>query len=121
MHSERNLHDLIGMIYDGSTDSRSWNRFLARLAHLCGAARAAIVFNDSRRHGHGFSAQFEMDPESLRLYLHHYGSVDVWFRHKHANSAIGLVVTSPMRFLLVPPGPLQQGFRSESKQKALKE
>jgi hypothetical protein len=96
MHSERNLHDLIGMIYDGSTDSRSWNRFLTRLARLCGAARAAIVFNDSQRRGHEFSAQFEMDPESLRLYLDHYGSVDVWFQHKPANYTIGSVVTSQM-------------------------
>jgi DNA-binding CsgD family transcriptional regulator/PAS domain-containing protein len=96
MHSERDLHDLIGMVYDGSTDPRGWGDFLARLAHLAGATRAAIVFNDSQCRGHGFSAQFGMDPEIQRLYLDHYASVDVWFRYKPANCNIGSVVTSQM-------------------------
>ena len=75
---EGKLADLLGLLYEGTTDDNAWNPFLREVAIAVGGESAAFMLGKPDLDLHLVSHHWGQDPEGVRLYTEHYGKVDVW-------------------------------------------
>lgn len=75
---EGKLADLLGLLYEATTDDAAWSLFLREVATAAGGESAAFMFGNPDLDLHLVSKQWGQDPEGNRLYTEHYGKLDVW-------------------------------------------
>ena len=81
------LSQLLGTLYDAASDPALWERFLQRLAAETGATSAALVMYDAAHKSYALSSHWQFDPEAVKLYGQHYGSLDIWGQRALAKRA----------------------------------
>ena len=79
MASEKDLRDLIRLIYECSADARQWDRFLAVYAGALDAPCAGLMSHDIRTRFGSVAVNYGLDPFWERRYAEYYGSLNVWF------------------------------------------
>jgi DNA-binding CsgD family transcriptional regulator/GAF domain-containing protein len=95
--SQERVLGLIGRIYDAAADELLWTGFLEDFGEAVDGAATSLVYHDmaARRAAHSVSVR--TDPVCERLYLTHYGSVDllreVWLK-RFSRAGPEAVVTS---------------------------
>jgi DNA-binding CsgD family transcriptional regulator/PAS domain-containing protein len=93
----RKLSRLLGILYDAAADPTLWETFLQQLAGGLRADSAGLVMVDAGKDSFSVSRSWNVDPESMRLYQAHYGSVDVWAKRALLRSS-GTVESSERLF-----------------------
>ncbi len=75
---EGKLANLLGLLYEGTTDDKAWNPFLREVASAVGGESAAFMLGKPDRDLHLVSESWGQDPDGIRLYTEHYYKLDVW-------------------------------------------
>ena len=75
---EGTLGDLLGLLYESTTDDHAWELFLREVATATGGESAAIMLGKPPTDLHLVLHNWGLDPEGIRLYTEHYGKLDVW-------------------------------------------
>lgn len=91
--SSEALSQLLGTLYDAASDPALWGQFLRLLGEKTGATSAALVMYDAAHQSYALSSHWRFDPEAVRLYGEHYGSLDIWAQRALSKRA-SLVCTS---------------------------
>jgi DNA-binding CsgD family transcriptional regulator len=87
LSSQTKLSNLLGTLYDAAADPALWESFLQELARNVRADSAGLVMVDARKDLFSVSYSWNIDPEAMRLYQAHYGSVDVWAKQALVRSS----------------------------------
>jgi DNA-binding CsgD family transcriptional regulator len=75
---EREIRDLIRLIYECSVDPCLWPGFLAAYAKAVNAEAASLSVMDQKNYHGNLTASYEIDPYWERRYTEHYAGVNVW-------------------------------------------
>src|SRR5690348_16912328 len=75
---EEKLADLLGLLYEGTTENGAWSLFLREVATAVSGESAAFMFGQPDLDLHLVSHYWGQDPEGIRLYREHYGKLDIW-------------------------------------------
>jgi hypothetical protein len=81
MGRERQLLDLIDLIYEAAGQADRWPAFLERFAELAQTDMTAFLIHDAANGSADISASARWDPHWERLYQEHYSATNVWAKN----------------------------------------
>jgi DNA-binding CsgD family transcriptional regulator len=76
--SAKQISGLLHTLYSAPTSPALWGQFLHDLSHLAGLPKVAILHQDLANKRYELSVTANIDPEEIRLYAEHYGTIDEW-------------------------------------------
>jgi DNA-binding CsgD family transcriptional regulator len=93
MASEKELRDLIRLIYECSVDPRQWQRFLADLGKAVNTSFVGLIAQDLRKRDGSIHENYGLEPYWMKLYAERYDKLNVWFENMRLIARPGCVLT----------------------------
>jgi DNA-binding CsgD family transcriptional regulator len=92
--NDREILDLIRLIYECSVDACLWPQFLAAYARAVDAEAASLSVMDAQNRNGNVGASHGIDPYWEKRYAEHYASVNVWLHSTSLFRVPGLITGS---------------------------